>query len=104
MAGRRSRPERQPGAEPLTVASTTDRSPDPATPPRAAGSGGQDPVWLRGLRFARWYVASIMGDNHYEQYVARMRRDHPDCPVPTEKEYWRARMDAQDTNPQNRCC
>ena len=58
----------------------------------------------RGWDFARWYVASIMGDNHYQQYVDRLRRDDPDCPVPTEKEYWRNRMDAQDANPQQRCC
>lgn len=61
-----------------------------------------------GLRRAfdsvRWYWASVMGDNHYERYLAHHERTHPGEDPMTKKEYWRERTDAQDTNPRSRCC
>jgi uncharacterized short protein YbdD (DUF466 family) len=60
-------------------------------------SGG---LWGR----IRWYVASLMGDNHYQRYVAHRRRTHPGEPVITEAEYWRMRHRDADLNPGARCC
>lgn len=52
----------------------------------------------------RWYWASVMGDNHYERYLAHHERTHPGQTPLTKKEYWRERTDAQDRNPRSRCC
>ena len=51
-----------------------------------------------------WYVASLMGDNHYRRYLDHRRRDHPGEPVLTEREYWQRRHSAADANPGARCC
>ena len=51
-----------------------------------------------------WYWSSLMGDNHYRRYVEHLARRHPGEPVPTEREYWRMRYAAIETNPQSRCC
>ncbi|MBI5736868.1 MAG: YbdD/YjiX family protein [Mycolicibacterium neoaurum] len=51
-----------------------------------------------------WYWSSLMGDNHYRRYVEHLARRHPGEPVPTEREYWRMRHAAIETNPQSRCC
>jgi uncharacterized short protein YbdD (DUF466 family) len=45
-----------------------------------------------------------MGDNHYSRYVEHRARMHPDEPVISEREYWRARHDAVESNPNPRCC
>jgi uncharacterized short protein YbdD (DUF466 family) len=45
-----------------------------------------------------------MGDNHYRRYVEHCRRLHPDEPVVSEREYWRMRYDATESNPNPRCC
>ena len=55
-------------------------------------------------RQIRWYVTSLMGDNHYGRYLEYRRRAHPGEPVLTEAEYWRARHRASDGNPGARCC
>ncbi|WP_417629269.1 YbdD/YjiX family protein [Nocardia lasii] len=51
----------------------------------------------------RWYSA-INGGQDYQRYVAHHRRNHPDDPVPTVREYWRERYADADRNPTNRCC
>lgn len=56
------------------------------------------------IRQIGWYLASLMGDNHYRRYVEHLARLHPGAPVPTEREYWRMRHAATETNPQSRCC
>lgn len=56
------------------------------------------------LRRVRWWVGELMGDHDYARYVAHVRRHHPGTPVPTEREYWRDRHAAADTNPGSRCC
>ena len=58
----------------------------------------------RAIATIRWYVGSLMGDNHYRRYVEHRRRAHPDEPVITEAEYWRMRHKAADSNPSARCC
>ncbi|MCK8672754.1 YbdD/YjiX family protein [Rhodococcus sp. HM1] len=45
-----------------------------------------------------------MGDHDYARYVELHRRLHPGEPVPTEREYWRDRHAATDSNPGARCC
>ena len=52
----------------------------------------------------RWYVSSLMGDNHYRRYVARHRRAHPGEPVLSERDYWKMRHAASEANPGARCC
>ena len=51
-----------------------------------------------------WYWGTLMGDNHYRRYVEHRRRTHPGEPVMSEREYWRMRHDATETNPNPRCC
>jgi uncharacterized short protein YbdD (DUF466 family) len=51
-----------------------------------------------------WYVSSLMGDNHYERYVQHRLRTHPGEQVMSERDYWRMRHAAADTNPGARCC
>jgi len=55
-------------------------------------------------RQARWYVSSLMGDNHYQRYLTHRRRDHPGKPVLSEAQYWRMRHQHTETNPGARCC
>jgi uncharacterized short protein YbdD (DUF466 family) len=55
-------------------------------------------------RQIRWYVSALMGDNHYQRYVAHRRRAHPGEPVISEAEYWRMRHRLVDLNPGARCC
>jgi uncharacterized short protein YbdD (DUF466 family) len=52
----------------------------------------------------RWYWGTLMGDNHYRRYVEHHRCDHPGAPVMTEREYWRMRHAAIESNPNPRCC
>lgn len=55
-------------------------------------------------RQARWYVSSLMGDNHYQRYLTHRRRDHPGEPVLSEAQYWRVRHRQTETSPGARCC
>ncbi len=57
---------------------------------------------VRALKAVRWYVGSVMGDNHYQRYVEHRRATHPGEPVLTEREYWKARHDGATV--QVRCC
>jgi uncharacterized short protein YbdD (DUF466 family) len=50
------------------------------------------------------YINAILGGRDYARYVEHLRRNHPERPVPTEREYWRERHTAADRNPANRCC
>lgn len=52
----------------------------------------------------QWYVHSIMGDNAYAKYCAHRLAHHPDEPLPTEKEFWKAKHRDADLNPRSRCC
>lgn len=55
-------------------------------------------------RSVGWYVASLMGDNHYRRYLEHRHRTHPGQPVLSERDYWRARHAAADRDPGARCC
>ena len=58
----------------------------------------------RFIRQAGWYVASLMGDNHYRAYVEHRNRTHPGEPVPSEADYWRMRHQRTESSPGARCC
>jgi uncharacterized short protein YbdD (DUF466 family) len=51
-----------------------------------------------------WYLDSVLGGRDYARYVQHLRRNHPELPIPTERDYWRDRHAAADRNPANRCC
>ena len=75
----------------------------------SSGRGRDGPTsvsaWPRGWGATiRWYVHSVMGDAHYERYLAHHRLNHPDCTPLTKREYYRERTDRQDRNPGVRCC
>ena len=55
-------------------------------------------------RHIRWYFAALMGDSHYQRYLEHRRRSHPGEPVLSERDYWKARHAAAETNPGARCC
>lgn len=61
----------------------------------------RDTTDMRGLW---WWITSVMGDHDYERYLAHMRRVHPGEAVPSERQFWRDRYAASDTNPGPRCC
>lgn len=51
-----------------------------------------------------WYWGTLMGDNHYRRYVEHRLRTHPGERVLSEREYWRMRHAATESNPNARCC
>ncbi|KQU39554.1 MULTISPECIES: YbdD/YjiX family protein [unclassified Rhodococcus (in: high G+C Gram-positive bacteria)] len=59
---------------------------------------------LKSVRAATWWITSVMGDHDYERFVEHRNRVHPGHPVPSEREYWKARHAEADANPGARCC
>ena len=51
----------------------------------------------------RWYLREVSGESAYDRYVEHMRRDHPDQPVMSRRDYERRRMRMRDENPRARC-
>lgn len=74
------------------------------TAEEGAGRSGVWEVLMTAARGVRWWISSVMGDNAYPRYVEHLARNHPDAPVPSEREYWRERHAAADANPGARCC
>lgn len=58
----------------------------------------------RGLSTMRWYMRGVTGADAYDRYVAHLRRTHPGCEVPTERQFWRDKYDDMERNPKSRCC
>nr|WP_277628322.1 YbdD/YjiX family protein [Arsenicicoccus dermatophilus] len=56
------------------------------------------------MRTARWYWRGVTGADAYERYVAHLTREHPDAPVPSEREFWRQKYADQERHPTSRCC
>ena len=83
-----------------------------AEPARRTGAGTGDGTFATGavatvrrvIGGIGWWFSSVMGDNAYRRYVDHLARHHPGGPVPTEKQYWRERYAAMDSNPAARCC
>ena len=55
-------------------------------------------------RTTRWYFASLMGDNHYQRYLALRRKTHPGEAEISEAEYWRLRHRDAERSPASHCC
>ena len=55
-------------------------------------------------RQIRWYIGALMGDNHYQRYLAHRSRAHPGQAVLSESEYWRRRHRQAGADPGARCC
>jgi uncharacterized short protein YbdD (DUF466 family) len=58
----------------------------------------------RVLRGAAWYLREVSGETAYERYVEHCRRDHPDQPVMSRRDFERWRQDDRNSNPRARCC
>jgi uncharacterized short protein YbdD (DUF466 family) len=58
----------------------------------------------RAVAGAVWYLREVTGENAYEHYLAHQRRDHPDVPVLTRREFECRRMDRMEVRPGQRCC
>ena len=79
--------------------------------PDADPDADRSSTWSRGggrsaraWRAVGWYVRELTGEAAYDRYVAHALRDHPEAePMPREA-WWRARQDAEDSRPQQRCC
>lgn len=60
---------------------------------------------IRGrLAQARSLWRDFTGESAYDRYVERHRREHPDHPPMSEREWWRAKADDDESNVQARCC
>lgn len=61
---------------------------------------------LRAARAVRWYAKELMGENAYQHYLEAYAARHGGAlaGAMNEREFWRDQTDAQDRNPQARCC
>ncbi|UVJ40315.1 YbdD/YjiX family protein [Arthrobacter sp. CJ23] len=59
---------------------------------------------VRGLRGFAAFVKGIIGADAFEKYLEHHESSGHSGPAMTEREFWRDRMDRQDSNPQGRCC
>jgi uncharacterized short protein YbdD (DUF466 family) len=50
------------------------------------------------------YLREVSGETQYDRYVEHRRREHPDDPVMSRRDFERWRMDDRDANPRARCC
>lgn len=46
----------------------------------------------------------IAGMPDYEAYLGHLRQHHPDCPVPSEREFFALYMESRYGNGPSRCC
>jgi uncharacterized short protein YbdD (DUF466 family) len=60
------------------------------------------PVTLLQDAFA--LLRRIAGMPDYEEYRRHLRRAHPGCPVPSEREYFDRYLEARYGNGPTRCC
>ncbi|MGX1477377.1 UNVERIFIED_CONTAM: uncharacterized short protein YbdD (DUF466 family) [Streptomyces canus] len=60
----------------------------------------------RAFRSVRWYVRELTDESAYDRYVAHVRRDDPQAPVPTRRAFERMRTERQEGDPRQgfRCC
>ncbi|MDN5558823.1 MAG: YbdD/YjiX family protein [Ruaniaceae bacterium] len=61
-------------------------------------------VLVKGWKNLTWYVGEIMGDSAYERYLARHNAVHSDVTPMTEREFWRDRVNFDETNHSTGCC
>lgn len=58
----------------------------------------------RRLAAFRSFWRDLTGESAYEKYVARHRREHPDCEPMSAREFWRARSEAAEGGVTTGCC
>ena len=74
---------------------------------RATDTKGGAPLMIsmaKGLRGFAAYMSSLMGADAYRKYLEHFASTAHSGAAMTEREFWRDRMDRQDSNPQGRCC
>ncbi|MCX4698003.1 YbdD/YjiX family protein [Streptomyces sp. NBC_01373] len=54
----------------------------------------------------RWYVRELTDESAYDRYVAHVRKEHPQAPVPSRRDFERMRTERQEADPRQgfRCC
>jgi uncharacterized short protein YbdD (DUF466 family) len=52
----------------------------------------------------RWYLREVSGESGYDRYVEHMRRDHPDQPVMSRRDFERQRQKLRESRQRARCC
>src|SRR3954465_7712874 len=50
----------------------------------------------RALAGVRWYLRGVTGESAYDRYVEHARREHPDEPVMSRRDFERRRQDARE--------
>ncbi|MEU9607259.1 YbdD/YjiX family protein [Streptomyces sp. NPDC048057] len=58
----------------------------------------------RGARTVLWYLREVSGETAYERHCVHHRRNHPELPAPTRREFQRQRARKLEQEPQSRCC
>lgn len=58
----------------------------------------------RKLADIRSLWRDLTGESAYEKYVARHRREHPDCEPMSAREFWRARSRTAEEGVTTGCC
>jgi uncharacterized short protein YbdD (DUF466 family) len=56
------------------------------------------------LAGVRWYLREVSGETAYDRYVEHVRREHPEDPVMSRRDFERRRQDDCNANPRARCC
>ena len=64
---------------------------------RKGGKAGRREAFVAALR-------RIVGMPDYTSFVEHMKRKHPDCAVPTEREYFDQYVTARYSSGPTRCC
>jgi uncharacterized short protein YbdD (DUF466 family) len=72
----------------------------PAAPPRTSLRASLASL----LRTWREVLHAVLGVPNYERYVRHLREHHPECPVPSRRDFERERMKARYERPGSRCC
>ena len=58
---------------------------------------------IGALRWMGWYLREVTGETAYDRYVEHLRATHPEEPVPSRRDFERARMDGREDQPPRRC-
>jgi uncharacterized short protein YbdD (DUF466 family) len=60
--------------------------------------------WALLRERVRAVLHAVMGVPDYERYVRHLRARHPECAIPTRREFERERLAARYERPGSRCC
>ncbi|MDF1501443.1 YbdD/YjiX family protein [Roseisolibacter sp. H3M3-2] len=56
------------------------------------------------LDAVRRVLYAVLGVPDYDRYVRQLRERHPECAVPTRREFEQERLKARYEKPGSRCC